>query len=128
MQYLDLYILFYLIIFLVIFLLDYFLLLKPKYEIYNGIKKAKKKKKIEVMEVEYLVMKFKLNKSKLYSRWVMLWIAFINAVIITIVSVTVSLIPVEMIFQFLIGFVVLFGLIYSLYELFGRYLIKKGLD
>ncbi len=127
MNYLDLYILFYLIIFLAIFLLDYFLMLKPKLKMLSGSKKTKKGKNVSIMEIEYLSMKFKLDKNKLLVKWVLLWIAFANAIIITVVSCVVSFVPAHIVVQFLIGFVILMGLIYSLYELLGRYFIKKGL-
>ncbi len=135
----EIYILFFLISFLVIFLLDYNLLLKQKLP-ENLIKRSSKKKKVkntEVMEVDYLSGKFKIKKESLKKKWIFLWIAFLNSLIISIVSSVISFIPVDKIFGFsenleigiklMIGFVLLFGFIYSVYEIFGRYLVKKGI-
>ncbi len=123
------YILFYLAIFILIFLVDYFLILKNKYNTITGKNKIKKEKKnITIMEIEYLTFKFKLIKEKLYVKWVLLYIATINALIISFVSCVISFLPLDMIWQMLIGFVLLIGLIYSMYELFGRYLVKRGMD
>ncbi len=115
----EMYIIFYLVVFLIIFMIDYFVVLKPH------LKGKKKNKKI--MEVDYLVLRFKLDRNKLIKRWIFLYFALFNACIISVVSTVVSFVPIDLIWQLLIGFALLFGLIYSLYEIFGRYLVKKGL-
>ena len=57
------------------------------------------------------------------------WCAIINAFIISSVVTIISNIKLKMMWQLLIGFVLLFALIYSLYEIYGRHLIKKvGLE
>ncbi len=133
----DFYIIFFLIVFIIIFLLDYYILLKPKLNINGKKKKNGKDKSSEIMEIKYLSSKFNINYKSLIKTWVFLWIAFINAFIITIVSSVISFLPINTLFdnvddleisiKLMIGFVLLFGLIYSLYELFGKYLVKKGL-
>ncbi len=121
----DLYILLFLLLFLILFILDYFLILRPKL---IKILKGKVKKKIKFMEMDYLSIKFNLNKKKLYKRWIILWIALINSFIISVVSFVVIITPLDYVYQFMIGFLLLLGLIYALYDFFGRYLIKKGLN
>ena len=95
-------------------------------------KKARntKKKKIELNkefgEINYLTAKFKLDKNKLNYKSCILWISLINAFIIAFVSTVISAIPAKIIWQLLVGFVLIFALIYSLYEIYGRILVKKG--
>ena len=50
---------------------------------------------------------------------------FINSFIISFVASFVMLIPLNMIWQFVIGFAMLLALIYSFYEIYGRHLAKK---
>ena len=105
------------ITFIVIFIVDYFLILIPKYNIMSGKKKKKKGKK----ETNMMELLFKVDLEYLIK-----WFAFLNSFIIALTSTIIMLIPLNMIFQLLIGFVLLIGLIYSLYELLGRHLVKKG--
>ncbi len=115
------------ITFILIFLIDYCFILLPKYNIMSGKKKAKKnKKEVSMMELLYLQKKFKLDLFKVDLDYLIKWFAFLNAFIISLTSTIIMLIPLNMIFQLLIGFVLLIGLIYALYELLGRHLVKKG--
>ena len=66
------------------------------------------------------------KKWKLYTKPIILWIAFVNSFIISLVSTVVTSVSLPLYYQLPIGFVLLFGLIYSLYELFGRILLRKG--
>ena len=81
---------------------------------------------MEIGEINYLAYKFKIPKQDLYKVSIILWIAFVNAFIISLVSTVVTSVPLAICWQLLIGFALLWGLIYSLYEIFGRVLIKKG--
>ena len=111
------------ILFVIIFILDYFLVNR------RYLKRVDKNKKVkEITEVSYLVSKFKLDKKKLQVNKLMIVIAIINAFIIALVSVSVMLIKINIILQLLIGFVLLIGLIYSLYEILGRILVKEGFE
>ena len=49
----------------------------------------------------------------------------INSFIITLVTLILELINIPYIFKLIIGFVLLFGLIYALYEIYGKHLKKK---
>lgn len=114
--------------FFVIYILDYFLILLPKYNIISGKSKQKKRnnKKVVISEVQFLQTRFKLKQDRMDIKYMIRWIAFLNAFIIAFTSTVITYIPWDMAWQLLVGFVLLFGLIYALYELFGRLLVKKG--
>ncbi len=103
-----------LVFFLIIFVVIYFI----------NLWKFKNKKTIG--EVKYLVNKFNLIEKKLKIRKMILWISIIDAFIIAFVGTFISILPVKFGWQFLIGFVLLFALIYSLFEIYGRHLVNKG--
>lgn len=118
----------FIILFTIIFLVDYFLINKKRlYLIENkGINKSGKKKKIKQLgELDYLVGKFKLDQKKLDKNRVIFWISIINSFIISFVSSIIMLIPLKLMWQMLIAFAMLFGLIYALYEIMGRSLKRK---
>ena len=112
---------------ILIYIIDYFLINKHRLKLIrnNGItKKGKKKKAKNISELDYLVSKFKLNKAKLNEEKVIIWISLINSFIIAITSSIIILLPFKLMWQMLIAFILLFCLIYSLYEIYGRYLLK----
>lgn len=112
---------------IIIFLVDYFLINKRKLKLINnkGITKKGKKKKVKTIgEIDYLISKFKLNPQTLNKDKIIFWISIINSFIISIVSSIIMLMPFKIMWQMLIAFVLLFGLIYSLYEIYGRHLKK----
>ena len=115
----------FLILFIIIFTLDYLFIKRRYFKRLNG-KKKRKKKDNELMELSYLIAKFKLDKSKLPLNKLLVVISLINAFIISIVSVTVLLLDTYTIVRLLVGFVLLMGLIYSLYEILGRILERRG--
>ena len=112
-------ILFFLILAIAIFLADYMLIFKRKL-------KSKKVKNYQIMEFSYLIYKFQLDKNKVLYKPMALYCSLINGFIISGVVTIISNIKVKMVWQLLIGFVLLFGLIYSIYEIYGRILVKKG--
>jgi len=117
----------FIILMFIVFIVDYYLINKRKLTLIKnkGITKRGKKKKIKnISEIDYLVGKFKLNKKKLKEEKVIIWISLINSFIIASVSSVIMLMPFKMMWQLLIAFVLLFGLIYALYEIYGRYLKK----
>ena len=120
MEKINLYSLVLVILGLIVYLVDYYILLKPKLNV-----KKKKKKQKEIMEIDYLTKKFGIPKEFLLNVKVFKNIALMNAFIISFVSTVIMFIPVHLSLQFLVGFVLLFSLIYSIYELYGRYLIKN---
>ncbi len=112
---------------LVVFLVDYYLVNKRKLKLINNKgknKKGKSKKIKSIGELDYLIIKFNLKEKKLNKDRVIFWIAIINSFIISFVSSVVMLLDIPIVFQLLIAFVLLFSLIYSLYELYGRHLKK----
>ncbi len=117
-----------LILFLIIFCVDYFFITKRKLKIINNkgkSAKGKAKKIKSIGELDYLVAKFKLNYKKINKERAIIWISLINSFIISAVSTVIILIPFKLIWQMLIAFVLLFSLIYSLYEIYGRHLKKE---
>ena len=63
---------------------------------------------------------------KMNLNYVFFMVSLIDAFIISFVFVVITIIPWDMGFSMLLGFVLLFGLIYALYEILGRVLVKKG--
>lgn len=118
----------FLILMLIVFLVDYYLINKRKLALIKNkgkTKKGKQKKIKSIGEIDYLTIKFKLNKKKLNEDRMIIWISLINSFIISIVSSVVMLMPLKLMWLMLIAFVLLFCLIYSLYEIYGRHLKKK---
>lgn len=116
----------FLVLFILVFLVDYFFVKRKYLKKLNGKKKVKKNKNNELTEIAYLIGKFKLNKDDLNLNKLLIVISLINALIISLVAVLVLLINIHIIVQLLIGFILLIALIYSIYELLGRYLVKGG--
>ncbi len=116
---------------LVVFVVDYYFINKRKLALINNkgmTKKGKKKKVKSIGEIDYLVAKFQLKENKLNKENVIIWISLINSFIISIVSSVIMLMPFKIMWQMLIAFVLLFGLIYALYEIYGRYLKKMEVN
>lgn len=115
-------------VFILVFVVDYFLINKRKLTLIKkkGITKKGKKKKIKnIGELDYIIGKFKLDFKKINSDRAIIWISLINSFIIAIVSFIIMIIPLKIMWQMLIAFVLLFCLIYSLYEIYGRHLKKE---
>lgn len=106
---------FFTVLFIVIFIFNYVM----------NFRKVKKKKYDAIGEMNYLIAKFKLNKKKINYKKEILYISLINSFIISSVGTFVTCLDILMILQLGIGFVMLFALIYSLYEIYGRHLDKK---
>ena len=62
---------------------------------------------------------------KLPVRKMLLVFSLIDAFIMAFTASFITALPVNTVFQMLIGFVLLFALIYALYEIYGRHLVKK---
>lgn len=116
------YILFFIIVFLILlFLFTIF------YR--NRIGKNKGKK---LSEVRYFIKKFKLDKNKMDLRKFYNGIALINSLIVSFVTTLLMYMDIvwdfNYILELLIGFILLFLLIYSLYEIYGNILKRKWRD
>ncbi len=109
------------ILFIVIFLIDYFFIKRK----YLKKMKNKKKNKKDLMELTYLINKFKLNKDKLPLNKLLIIISAINAFIISVVYVVLVFFDTYLIVKFIVGFFLLIALIYAMYELLGRYLERN---
>ena len=114
-------------VYIVVILINMLWIFKRGYE---NIKKQKSKKKNKKLEefvgLSYLIPKFKLDINKMDLNYVFFMVSLIDAFIISFVFVVITIIPWDMGFSMLLGFVLLFGLIYALYEILGRVLVKKG--
>ncbi len=111
---------FFVILSILIFLFEYLFVMKKR------IKGRSKKKSVDqVMEFIYLIGRFKLDKNKVVYNKMAKWCSIINGFIISAVVTVISNIDLYIVWQLLIGFVLLFALIYSLYEIYGRHLAKK---
>ncbi len=110
--------------FVIVFLVNYFIILKRGNIKNKGKKKAKKIE--ELSGFSYLIPKFKLDVKKMNLPFVSLLISLVNAFIISVVFVIIFLVPWSTGFRMLLGFALLFGLIYAMYEILGRFLVKKG--
>lgn len=92
-------------------------------------KKSKRKnKKYEIMEVKFLSLSYGLKEEKLLSKKILFIISLLDAFIISVVFLVIVSIPLKIAWQLLIGFALLMGLIYSLYSIFGKILLKMGYD
>lgn len=110
----------YVLLFVIVVIFDYTVILLPKIR----VKRRRRKKEINIMEINYLSVKFGLDKDEIATNMNLFIIALINAFIISTVSYIVAFIEVFIVVQLLIGFVFLLALIYALYEIFGTKLLK----
>ena len=106
---------FFAIMFLLIFIITYCM----------NLNNYKKRKYTSMGELNYLLKKFNLDRKKLPVRKMLLVFSLIDAFIMAFTASFITALPVNTVFQMLIGFVLLFALIYALYEIYGRHLVKK---
>lgn len=122
------YVIYFLLVFIIVFIGDFFIIKKPIYEsLNNKQKKNKKKDKLrDIFELNYIITKFNLDKKKMPIKKCLLHFTLINALIISLTVTILSMLDIFIGWKFLIGFILLFGLIYAIYELYGNMCIKKG--
>ena len=106
---------FFAIMFLLIFIITYWM----------NLINYKKRKYTSIGELNYLLKKFNLDRKKLPVRKMLLNFSLLDAFIMAFTASFITSLPVNTVFQMLIGFVLLFALIYALYEIYGRHLVKK---
>lgn len=107
------------ICFMVLFIIFYlFNFIKLK----SVVKKSKDKYNFSV---KYLMARFKFSKNTLVNRKMMIIYSLIDAFIVTLVFIIIELLPLPFYLQLIIGFTLLFALIYAIYEILGRYLKRK---
>lgn len=100
----------------IIFLLIYIFIINRKRKDYTNAKKQ--------AEIYYIVNKFKLDMRKTKYNTLKWAVTFINPLIISITFIIVTNIK-SYIIGILVGFITLLLLVYSCYEIIGRYLKKK---
>lgn len=102
---------------IIITLVSYFL---------NVLKLKSRKKNKNIMGIQYLLVKFDLKKELLLTKKMILITSLLNAVIIDIVFLVIVNLAWPNILKMVFGFIIMLGLIYSLYGILGIYLVKKG--
>ena len=108
-------VIFFCVLFIVFYLIYYF--------IFDDM--LKKEKYTKISELTFLVSKFKLEKKKMDYKKCLKGVAIINGFIISFTITIIDILPINIMFKLGVAFVMLMGLIYSLYMLYGRYLQKK---
>ena len=103
------------IMFLLIFIITYWM----------NLNNYKKRKYTSIGELNYLLKKFNLDRKKLPVRKMLLVFSLLDAFIMAFTASFITALPVNTVFQMLIGFVLLFAIIYALYEIYGTHLVKK---
>ena len=95
-------------------------------------KKTNTKKKLnqigDPIEIQYLTKRFNLLPSKMKSIKIGLFISIIDAFIIAFTVYIASMVSDSVLVEILVGTVLVFVLIFSINELFGRILKRKGYD
>ena len=123
-----------LIFFIIVFLMGYIFC----YYIAGRIKVPKEKNKDKstgkgkkqrpfkyTNEGKLMVIRYNLDEKKVDYQELLKWTSFCNAFVISLTCTIISNIPLKMYFQLAIGFIILFALIYSIFEIVGRHLNKK---
>lgn len=78
--------------------------------------------------MKYLINKFKLVESKIDKKSFAAIISFLDAIIISGSLIIVIVITDNTVFEMILGLIVVTILIYVIYEILGKILIKKGFD
>lgn len=111
----------------ILFFVIVFLLLLILFTIYYRNKIGKKKEKLS--EVRYFIKRFKLNRKLIDLKKFLNGISLINSLIISFVTTLLMYMDIVWKFNYILelflGFILLFLLIYSLYEIYGNILKKK---
>ena len=76
-------------------------------------------------EGTFLIKRYNLDDTKINLKKMNFGIANCNALIIAFTSTIISAIDIKIYYKFAIAFVLLFALIYAIFEIYGRYLNKK---
>ncbi len=106
---------FFLVVFFLVFLVIYIV----------NLCKVNNKKYDTIGEMNYVIKKFKLDRKKINYKKEIRIIALLDSFIIASVGTFVTSLDIMIILQLGLGFILLFALIYSLYEIYGRHLKNK---
>jgi len=120
-------VIFFIVVFLIVFIFCYFI---APYINVNKHKRNKKDKEAKedfkyTNELKLVIIRYHLDEKKVNYKELLLVTSLCNAFIISLTSTIISNIPLKMYYQLAIGFVILFLLIYSVFEIVGRRLNKK---
>ena len=124
---------FFIVVFLMVYIFCYYIAgnikvpkEKNKDKTTSKGKKGKKEKPFKYTnEGKLMIIRYNLDEKKVDYQELLRWTSFCNAFIISLTSTIICNIPLKMYYQLAIGFVILFGLIYSIFEIVGRHLNKK---
>jgi hypothetical protein len=117
-------IIFYIVLFMLVFIFCYFFAARIKPKKVKG--KANGKTGYKMMnEVKFLIQRYNLDDKKINLKRLDVGVCLCNAFIISTASTIICNINIDMFFKLLIGFVLIFALIYAVFELYGRYLNKR---
>lgn len=124
---------FFIVVFLIVYIFCYYIagrIKVPKEQNKDKTtskgKKGKKEKPFKYTnEGKLMIIRYNLDEKKVDYQELLRWTSFCNAFIISLTSTIICNIPLKMYYQLAIGFVILFGLIYSIFEIVGRHLNKK---
>ena len=124
---------FFIVVFLIVYIFCYYIAgrikvpkEKNKDETTSKSKKGKKEKTFKYTnEGKLMIIRYNLDEKKVDYQELLRWTSFCNAFVISLTSTIICSIPLKMYYQLAIGFVILFGLIYSIFEIVGRHLNKK---
>ena len=106
------------ICFVVVFLL---------YLVINKILSKKIKESREQIEINYLINRFKLNMKITKYKTIKLIVYILNSFIIAVTFTIIVNLKYKYAYKLMIAFIVMFILIYSLYEIVGRILKRREL-
>lgn len=106
---------FFVVLFLIVFIAIYT----------HNLRKVKKKKFDSIGELNYVIKKFKLDKNRINYKKEILYVSFMDSLIIASVGTFVTSLEIAIFLQLGLGFLLLLALIYSLYEIYGRHLVNK---
>lgn len=120
---------FFILVFLIVYIFCYYIagrIKVPKEKNKDKTKGKKKEKQFKYTnEGKLMMIRYNLDEKKVDYRELLRWTSFCNAFVISLTCTIICNIPLKMYYQLAIGFVILFGLIYSIFEIVGRHLNKK---
>ena len=110
--------------FLIYFFVVLFLIVFVTIYVFN-LRKVKKKKFDTIGELNYVIKKFHLEKKRINYKKEICMISFLDSLIIASVGTFVTSLEIAIFLQLGLGFLLLRALIYALFEIYGRHLLRK---
>ncbi len=81
----------------------------------------------EQVEIYYLIKRFKLNMRLTKYKTIKLIVSILNSVVVAFTFTVIINLKVKYVYKLMIAFLIMFIMIYSLYEITGRILKRKEL-